>query len=50
MFDSLRAHFFAESSTAAGGSLTGRTVRETVAVFESALPSLALNVKLSGPL
>ena len=28
----------------------GRTVRPMVATFESALPSLALNVKLSGPL
>ena len=36
--------------SATGASLTGVTVMETVATFESTVPSLALNVKLSGPL
>jgi hypothetical protein len=40
----------AASSTATGASFTGKTVRETVAVFESALPSFTLNVNESGPL
>ena len=34
----------------AGASLTGSTVTRTVAIFESTWPSLALNMKLSGPL
>ena len=33
-----------------GASLTGLTVIETVAGAESTMPSLAVNVKLSGPL
>ena len=32
------------------GATEGRMVSETVAMFESANPSLALKVKLSGPL
>ena len=40
----------AASLTATGASFTGRTVRETVAVFESAVPSFASNVNESGPL
>ena len=35
---------------ATGGSLTEATVIDTVAVLESALPSLAVKVKRSGPL
>src|SRR5262249_34828591 len=35
---------------AVGGSFTGFTVMLTVAVLLAAIPSLALNVKLSGPL
>ena len=35
---------------AVGGSLAGRTVIVTVAILESVEPSLALYVKLSGPL
>ncbi len=34
---------------ATGGSLTGVIVTETVAVFESMVPSFALKVKLSAP-
>ena len=34
---------------ATGASLTAPTVIDTVATFESTVPSLALNVKLSGP-
>ena len=37
-------------SSATGASFTGVTVIVTVAVFESAVPSFALKVKLSGPL
>ena len=37
-------------SPATGASFTAVTVSVTVAVFESRLPSFALNVKLSGPL
>ena len=40
----------AELSVATGGSFTGSTVIETVATFDSLTPSLARNVKLSGPL
>ncbi len=40
----------AVSSAGTGLSLTAFTVMETVAVFESRLPSFALKVKLSGPL
>jgi hypothetical protein len=40
----------AASSTATGGSFTDRTVRETVATFESARLSFALNANESGPL
>ena len=40
----------AESSTASGASFTGPTVMPTVASLESAVPSLALKVKLSEPL
>ena len=40
----------AVSFTATGASFTAVTVSVTVAVFESRLPSFALNVKLSGPL
>ena len=40
----------AVSLTATGGSLTGNTVSETVATFESTVPSCALKVKLSEPL
>ena len=35
---------------ATGGSLTGLTVIETVATFESLAPSLARKLKVSGPL
>jgi hypothetical protein len=38
------------SSAATGASLTGVTVIEKVAVLLSRLPSLALKLKLSGPL
>jgi hypothetical protein len=37
-------------SAATGASFTFVTVIVTVAMFESAVPSLALNVKLSAPL
>ena len=37
-------------SVAVGASFTGVTVIDTVATFESAVPSFALKVKLSGPL
>ena len=40
----------AVSLTALGGSFTGVTVSETVATFESRVPSFALKVKESGPL
>ncbi len=38
-----------ESSPQTGASLTDVTVIDMVAEFESAVPSLARNVKLSGP-
>jgi len=37
-------------ATATGASFTGVTVIEIVATFEFKLPSLALKVKLAGPL
>ena len=37
-------------AVAIGASFTGVTVRLTVAVLESTCPSLALKVKVSGPL
>ena len=40
----------AEFGLATGGSLTGLTVIETVATFDSLAPSLALKLKVSGPL
>ena len=39
-----------DCASAVGASLTAVTVIETVAGFESTVPSFALNVKLSGPL
>ena len=39
-----------DCGSAIGGSLTGVTVIETVAVLESTVPSFALKVKLSAPL
>ena len=37
-------------SLATGASFTGVTVIDTVAAFESAVPSFTLKVKVSGPL
>ena len=37
-------------SLAVGASFSGATVIDTVATFESAVPSFALKVKASGPL
>jgi hypothetical protein len=39
-----------ERLMSSGGSFTGATVMLTVATLLSALPSFALNAKLSGPL
>ena len=50
MRDRLRVVADSEAALATGGSFTAVTVMETVAVFESTVPSLTLNVNESAPL